>query len=465
MQLQFHDTLSKGKAAFEPADPNRVTMYVCGPTVYSYAHIGNARPAVVFDVLFRLLRHVYGPDCVVYARNITDIDDKIIAAAKETGTPIDAITDKFARIYHEDMAALGVLRPTVEPHATAHVGDMIAMTQTLIDKGHAYEAEGHVLFAVASFADYGALSHRDREAMEAGARVEVAPYKRDPADFVLWKPAAEDEPGWDSPWGRGRPGWHIECSAMIEAHLGTGIDIHAGGQDLVFPHHENEIAQGCCAHDGARYAAFWLHNGFLNVDSEKMAKSLGNVLIVHDLLDQAPGEAIRYALLSAHYRAPLDWNDGLLSQARQALDRLYQALRRLEDIAVEPAPPAPVLEALADDLNTPKAFAALHEAIREANRAETKADKKVAKAALLGAGRLLGIGGQEPEAWFKGQGGKGGDTDKAATPEGIEALLAERQQARKAKDFARADAIRDQLTEAGVVIEDTPQGPQWRWAN
>lgn len=322
--LTLYDTMARRKRVFEPIDPDRVTMYVCGPTVYSYAHIGNARPAVVFDTLFRVLQHLYGADQVVYARNITDIDDKIIKASKESGKPISEITQHYAEIYRADMGALGVGRPTIEPHATDHVDGMIAMIRTLVDSGHAYAAEGHVLFSVSSYERYGALSRRSLDDMIAGARVEVAPYKREPGDFVLWKPSKDDEPGWDSPWGRGRPGWHIECSAMINKHLANTIDIHGGGQDLIFPHHENEIAQGTCCHESGteQFVRYWMHNGYLNIDGEKMSKSLGNFFTVRELLELWPGEVIRYALLTAHYRKPLDWTKDLLSSAKSSLDRL-----------------------------------------------------------------------------------------------------------------------------------------------
>ena len=328
MTLHIHDTLRRRKVAFTPRDPSRVTLYVCGPTVYSYAHIGNARPAVVFDVLFRLLRHLYGEGEVVYARNITDVDDKIAAAAEREGVDISAVTSKFSAVYEADMAALGVLAPTLEPRATAHVPQMIQMIRTLVERGHAYAVDANVLFDVTSFPAYGALSGRSVEDMMAGARVEVAAYKRHPADFTLWKPSKPGEPVWDSPWGPGRPGWHIECSAMIEAQLGFPVDIHAGGHDLIFPHHENEIAQGVCAQHGEspEYARYWMHNGFLTLEAEKMSKSLGNVLLVHDLIEKVPGEVVRWALLSAHYRAPLDWTGELLEQSRRSLDRLYQTL-------------------------------------------------------------------------------------------------------------------------------------------
>ncbi|MDP2122808.1 MAG: cysteine--tRNA ligase, partial [Parvibaculum sp.] len=358
-KLSLYNTLTRKKEIFEPADPNRVTMYVCGPTVYNHAHIGNARPAVVFDVLARLLRRLYPH--VVYARNITDIEDKIIAAAKEQGVEISVVTEKYAQIYRDDMGVLGVLAPDIEPKATESVAEMISMMERLIASGNAYAAEGHVLFNVPSFAGYGKLSGRERDDMIAGARVEVAPYKKDPADFVLWKPSAPDQPGWDSPWGRGRPGWHIECSAMIEKHLGQTIDIHGGGIDLQFPHHENELAQSTCTH-GVPLARFWLHNGFVNMGAEKMSKSLGNVLLVHDLISHAPGEAIRLALLNGHYRQPLDWTEEGLGQAKRMLDRLYGALKGLADVKSEPtndAAPDEFMAALTDDLNTPRALAVL----------------------------------------------------------------------------------------------------------
>ncbi|HEX7062403.1 MAG TPA: cysteine--tRNA ligase, partial [Woeseiaceae bacterium] len=344
MTLWLHDTLSNEKRPFEPLVPGRVTMYVCGPTVYNYAHIGNARPPVVFDVLARLLRRDYE---LTYARNITDVDDKINAAALEAGKPIEEITARYIEVYNADMATLGVLPPDVEPRATQHIGEMIAMIEELVARGCAYEAEGHVLFDVAGDPGYGRLSKRDLREMIAGARVEVAPYKKSPHDFVLWKPSTPDLPGWESPWGRGRPGWHIECSAMSKKHLGTTIDIHGGGQDLVFPHHENELAQSTCAHGGAPFARYWVHNGYLSIDSTKMSKSLGNVVLVHDLVRTVPGEAVRLALLSAHYRQPLDWSGDTTDAARRQLDRLYGALRGVDlSAAREAEPPAAFIEAL-----------------------------------------------------------------------------------------------------------------------
>jgi cysteinyl-tRNA synthetase len=454
--MKFFNSLTGRKEDFRPADPKRPTMYVCGPTVYNFAHIGNARAAVVFDVLYRVLRHRYGE--VAYARNVTDIDDRIIAAAREQGVPTEAIALRYTQAYQEDMAALGVRAPTIEPFATRLVSEMAAMIGTLIAKGHAYEAEGHVLFHVPSFPDYGRLSHRSREEMIDGARVEVAPYKRDPADFVLWKPSSHEQPGWDSPWGRGRPGWHIECSAMVEAHLGRTIDIHGGGQDLKFPHHENEIAQSVCAHGGAPLARFWLHNGFLDIEKEKMSKSLGNVLLVRDLLAEAPGEAIRYALLTAHYRKPLDWSAAGLARARHALDRLYLTLSELPgpDEADAGEAPEGVIDALEDDLNTPKAFAELFALAREANTTTDETERRTLKRQLLAGGCLLGLLQQSPQAWLKEAGSTGLDAAE------IERLVEARATARRGKDFAEADRIRDQLAAEGVIIEDLPDRTRWR---
>ncbi|KAB7739216.1 cysteine--tRNA ligase [Parvibaculum sedimenti] len=459
LRLTLQNSLTRRKEVFEPADPARVTMYVCGPTVYNFAHIGNARPAVVFDVLARVLRRLY-PN-VVYARNITDIEDKIIAAAKEQGVEISAITDKYAKIYRDDMGTLGVLPPDIEPKATETIPGMIAMLETLIANGHAYAADGHVLFNVPSYPEYGQLSGRDRDDMIAGARVEVAPYKKDPADFVLWKPSEPEQPGWDSPWGRGRPGWHIECSAMIEKHLGTTIDIHGGGIDLQFPHHENEIAQSNCAHHNAPLARFWLHNGFVNIEKEKMSKSIGNVLLVHDLIKEAPGEAIRLALLNGHYRQPLDWTADGLIQARRMLDRLYGALRSLADVEAQAndAVPDVFLEALLDDLNTPKALAVLFDLAKQANTATDKAERARLKAALLGSGYLIGLLQADPESWFAGAG-----LAPHIDAEEIEGLIAARAAARKAKDFKESDRIRDELAGRGILIEDGPQGTTWRVA-
>jgi cysteinyl-tRNA synthetase len=456
MPLFLHDSLSREKKRFVPADPKRVTLYVCGPTVYNYAHIGNARPVVVFDVLFRLLRRLYGDEAVVYARNITDVDDKINQAAIDQGVDISAITDKFTGIYHRDMDALGALRPTVEPRATAHIPEMLAIIGRLIDAGHAYAAEGHVLFDTGSFADYGQLSGRSVEDMIAGARVEVAPYKRHPADFVLWNPSKPGEPVWESEWGPGRPGWHLECSAMIEKTLGQTIDIHGGGHDLQFPHHENEIAQSRCADHTPVLARYWMHNGFLTMDAEKMSKSLGNVKLVHQLIERIPGEALRWALLSGHYRAPLDWTDSLIDQSRKSLDKLYGALQRAGDVDVEPGePPAAFVAALMDDLNTAQAMAELFALGKTLEIARSDEERRAAKADLLAAGALLGFLQADPNAWFSGA---AGDDLKSK----VEALLAQRIEARKAKDWATADRIRDELNALNVVVMDGPEGATWR---
>ncbi|MEG3791120.1 cysteine--tRNA ligase [Lysobacter sp. CCNWLW3] len=456
MSLHLYNSLTRRVEPFVPIDPARPTMYVCGPTVYNYVHIGNARGPVVFGVLADLLRRRYGG--LVYARNITDVDDKINTAAAEQRVPISAITDRYAAAYREDMAALGVRAPDLEPAATAHIDQIIAMIERLIANGHAYAAEGHALFAIASFDRYGKLSRRDPEEMLAGARVEVAPYKRDAGDFVLWKPSTGDLPGWDSPWGRGRPGWHIECSAMAAAHLGETIDIHAGGVDLQFPHHENEIAQSECAHGGKTFARYWLHNGMLNFGGAKMSKSLGNIERVHDLVREQSPEALRYALLSAHYRQPLDWSDALIEQSVRTLDRLYGTLRDLTDIGPVDGIgiPAAIETALEDDLNTPNALAEIARIASEARKAEGE-DRAARKRELLGAGLALGLLQQDPAAWFA----RGADSGDDAR---IQALIDERNAAKKNRDFARSDAIRDQLAGEGVLLEDTPQGVRWKRA-
>ncbi len=455
MSLALYDTMAREKRAFTPADPKRVTMYVCGPTVYNYTHIGNARSAIAFDLLFRVLRHEYGGDHVVYARNFTDIDDKIIKASQETGAPIDEITVKFAQVYLDELAELNALAPSLTPRATEHIPEMIALVERLLEKGAAYEGEGHVLFNVDAFADYGQLSGANLDEMIAGARVEVAPYKKNAADFVLWKPSSDDEPGWESPWGRGRPGWHLECSVMIKKGLGETIDIHCGGQDLKFPHHENEIAQSCCANDGKALARYWLHNGFLRMGADKMSKSLGNVVLTHELLKDWPGEVIRWALLSAHYRQPLEWTDELLRQSKRQLDRFYRLLEETADSADDVSPPESVVLALKDDLNTPEAYAGLHELRDIAAQMEGEA-RRNAILRLRAAGRLMGFFHIDPAAWFKGDAGDG------PTAEEIDALLQKRADARKAKDFATSDKIRDDLTAQGIVIEDGPDGATWR---
>ncbi len=435
-------------------------MYVCGPTVYNFSHIGNARPPVVFDVLARVLRRSYG---LVYARNVTDVDDKINAAAKAENIDIAVLTTRYLSAYLEDMRTLGVQPPDLAPRVTEHIPQIVDLIERLVKTDYVYEAEGHILFSVASYSDYGHLSGRSLDDMLAGARVDVAAYKRDPADFVLWKPSADDVVGWDSPWGRGRPGWHVECSAMAETHLGETIDIHGGGQDLVFPHHENETAQSTCVHGGRPYCRYWIHNGLIHVDSEKMSKSLGNVLLIRDLLAEAPGETVRLGLLTAHYRQPLDWADDVLADAQQKLDRMYGALRAagvsgtVQDDVGEP--PASVVEALDDDLNTPRALAALFDLAREANR-ETDSERrlKIATDLRTGAG-LLGLLQADPEAWFVDS-GKPDALDVAE----IDALVSQRERFRAERDFAAADGIRAQLENAGIVIEDSSDGSRWRRA-
>jgi len=457
MDIRLYNTLTREKQVFSPQNPQRVTMYVCGPTVYSYAHIGNARPPVAFDVLFRLLRRIYGEDHVVYAANITDIDDRIITASAETGRPIAEITALYERVYREDMAALGVIEPTFRPHATEHIDGMVAIIEQLIAKGHAYQGKDGVLFHVPSMADYGKLSRQPRDEIVAGARVEVDAGKRDPADFALWKAAKPGEPRearWPSPFGEGRPGWHVECSAMAKAVLGETLDIHAGGLDLIFPHHENEIAQSECAH-GKPMARYWLHNGFLSIDAEKMSKSIGNVKLVHDLLKHYDGETMRFALMSAHYRQPLDWTEALLTQSKATLDRLYTALRRMKDVDADDVDaPKAVLAALCDDLNTPQALAKLSALATEANKSPER-DWPRLKGEMLAAGRLLGLLQRDPDDWARGD---------ASEAQRIDAMVAARVAARRAKDFAEADRIRKELAAEGVEIMDGPDGSTWRKA-
>jgi len=456
MKIKIYNTLSRKKEEFIPGDPDRVTMYVCGPTVYSHPHIGNARPAVVFDTFFRLLQHEFSN--VVYTRNITDVDDKINASALKENTSIDTISKRFTEIYHQDMGELGVRPPTVEPRVTENMQQIIDMIQRLIKSGNAYEAEGHVLFNVPSYKEYGKLSGRNQKEMLAGARVEVAPFKKDPSDFVLWKPSSKGQPSWDSPWGGGRPGWHIECSAMIEKHLGETIDIHGGGQDLVFPHHENERAQTTCVHGGKLFSRYWMHNGFVNVEQEKMSKSIGNVLLVKDLLEQAPGEAIRVTLLSTHYRSPLDWTDDALKQSSRNLDKLYGALQTLQDIEVEVSAedvPTEFLQSLKDDLNTPAAFVELHKLAKKANSEKNPVLRENIKKRIMAAGNMLGILQQKPSEWFRG-------IDNLDEGE-IQKLLDLRAQAKKDKNFELADEIRSKLTAMKIQIQDHPDGTSsWR---
>lgn len=540
MQLTLHNTPSGRKEVFRPLDPNRITLYVCGPTVYGHMHIGNGRPAVVFDVLRRLLRLLYPK--VVFVSNITDVDDKINNRALATGEPAEALTRRFSVAYNEDIEALGVLPADVQPKATEHISEIIAMIQTLLAKGFAYEAENHVLFHVPADPNYGCLSHRSLDEMLDGARVEVAPYKKDAKDFVLWKPSTPELPGWESPWGRGRPGWHIECSAMIQAHLGENIDIHGGGADLAFPHHENEAAQSRAAYGLRQWVGYWLHNGMLTMGKEKMSKSLGNIVTIHDLRQHHAGETLRYALLSAQYRSPLLWSERLLRQAKRSLDSLYGALRKHEALrqsaakaatqpqekdhpegAAPPPPgishyegaapraqgndypdeatpqsretdyPEPVLNALKDDLNTPKALAGLHAVAKVLNKAADADEAKRLRGQLLAGGRLLGLLDKTPDEHFHNRPlalhksisaasnvslkdgvdlhgtasvsstiSSGDGTDANLSESEIEALIEARSQARKDRDFPRADAIRDQLARAGIELEDSRTGTRWK---
>ena len=457
MALCLYNTQARAKELFEPLDPESVRMYVCGPTVYARAHIGNARPVIVFDVLYRLLRLLYGDHNVTYVRNITDIDDKIIAAAEESHEPISTVTERFTKVFHEDMAPLGTLAPDSEPRPTEYIPQMVAMIEALLARGNAYQAEGHVLFHIPSMDDYGALSHRGLDDMIAGARVEVAPYKKHAADFVLWKPSAPEMPGWDSPWGRGRPGWHLECSAMSKELLGKTFDIHGGGQDLIFPHHENERAQSICAHDGAPFARYWMHNGYLIVEGEKMSKSLGNVRTVRELLDQGHrGETIRFVILSTQYRKELNWTEAGLREAKAELDRLYVALFG-GDGARADGPPEAFMRALEDDLNTPLAIASLHELATEINKAPSRRKKYEIRAKLRAAGEVLGILQKDAQFWLQSGTAKIGANL-------IEQLIEQRNAARKAKDYEKADSIRKELATHGVVLEDGPDGTFWRMA-
>lgn len=456
-RLKLHNSLTREKQDFEPIDPSHIRIYACGPTVYSYAHIGNARMAVVFDVLSNVLRTLYPK--VTYVSNITDIDDKIITASQNTGENIDVITKKYADIYNADMKSLGVQAPDIQPRATDHIPHMIALIEELIANNHAYAADGHVLFDVPSFPAYGGLSGRNRDEQIAGARVEVASYKKDPADFVLWKPSTDNEPGWDSPWGFGRPGWHIECSAMAAEHLGLPFDIHGGGADLKFPHHENEIAQSCCAHgdkeDLSSFAKYWVHNGFVTVNGEKMSKSLGNVTLAHDLVKDHAGETLRLTLLFAHYRQPLDWTEKSIAQSKKTLDRLYQNLRDIADVTADDTTefPPTVMDALCDDLNTPKAIAALLALAKEAVETQSPA----LKAQIIAAGNTLGLLQQNPEEWLGYA-----VSDDSVDAEKIEDLLQQRTEARTNNNYARSDEIRDELTAMGIAIEDTADGTLWK---
>jgi cysteinyl-tRNA synthetase len=449
--LYLYNSLTRQKEKFVPYDKNRVTLYACGPTVYNYIHVGNARMISVFDTVFRLLRHIYGADNVVYARNITDVDDKIIQAAKDENVSIDTITQKYTKGLLEDITAINTLEPTFQPLATAYIPHMIAMIKKLIEQNHAYEAENHVLFHVPSYADYGRLSGRNRDEQIAGARVEVAPYKKDPADFVLWKPSVGDQPGWDSPWGFGRPGWHIECSAMSTELLGNTFDIHGGGLDLTFPHHENEIAQSCCADHTSGFARVWMHNGFLQTNNEKMSKSLGNFNFLRDVLQKYDGEVVRYVLMSAQYRQPLEFNFDLLDEAKKVLDRFYRAIEKND---VEPSQPTEAfMAALCDDLNTPMAFAELHRLVGEINKSEGSTHSLVAQ--LKACAQLIGLLYMKPTAWFQG-------SNNASDNDAIQSLIDQRIVARHAKDFAKADALRAELTALGIILDDNAEGTTWR---
>lgn len=460
VDIFLHNTLHRRKEKFTPIDSNNVRMYVCGPTVYDKAHLGNARPPIVFDVLNRLLRHVYGKEQVTYVSNITDVDDKILKKHQETGKPIREITEQTFQWYVDDMAKLNILPPDFRPRATEYISEMIELVKRLVENGHAYEAEGHVLFSVDSMPGYGGLSGRSMKEMLAGARIEVADYKKNPADFVLWKPSEADQPGWQSPWGYGRPGWHLECSAMSSKLLGNTFDIHGGGTDLIFPHHENECAQSLCAHPDSQFARYWVHNGMLMVDGVKMSKSLGNFYTLEEVLEKAPAEALRLLFLSTHYHQPFNFTYDGLNAAKQTLDKFYNALRQNLKVEVEVvAPDSRVVAALADDLNTPLAMTYLHEDANNLNKAESEADKAKFKAQLLADAELLGLLWQDPEVWFKG-----GETSSGLDNAAIEAEIVARAEAKKAKNYALADEIRNRLKEQGIVLEDSPAGTTWKRA-
>lgn len=452
--ISLFNTLHRRKEEFKPIDASNVRMYVCGPTVYDRAHLGNAKTPVVFDVLNRLLRHVYGSKNVTYVSNITDVDDKILNKHKETGKSIREITEQTYQWYVDDMDKLNVMAPDYRPRATEYINEMIELVKLLLQNGHAYEAEGHVLFDVDSMPGYGYLSGRSMKEMLAGARIEVADYKKNPADFVLWKPSDADQPGWDSPWGYGRPGWHLECSAMSSKLLGNSFDIHGGGSDLIFPHHENECAQSMCAHPNDKFANYWVHGGMLMVDGVKMSKSLGNFYTIDQVLEKAPAEALRLLFLTTHYHQPFNFTFEGLAQAKATLDKFYNALLRVEAVTAEPKADERVVEALADDMNTPLALTYLHEIAGLLNKAETAEEQEKYKGLLLGSAALLGILFQSPEEWFKG-----GNSGEAAE---IEAQIAARAQAKKDKNYALADEIRNKLKEQGIILEDTPQGTTWK---
>ncbi len=457
MVLKIHNTLSGTKETFEPVDNNHVRIYACGPTVYNFAHIGNARMAVVNDLLVNVLRTQF--EKVTYVSNITDIDDKIIDAAHELNEPIKNLTTKYTKIYNDDMGYLNVKLPDIQPHATDHISEMIDLIKKLIENNYAYEKDGHVLFHVPSFSKYGVLSKRNRDEQIAGSRVEVAPFKKDPADFILWKPSPDPLPGWGSPWGFGRPGWHLECSAMSEKTLGLPFDIHSGGMDLVFPHHENEIAQTCSLddnHEPASFAKFWFHNGFVNVEGEKMSKSIGNIKLVHDLKNQYKGEVLRLTLLSAHYRQPLNWTKEIIDQNSKMLDRFYRSLKELQDVEISSdLVSEDIMESLLDDLNTPKVLAKLNTLSNTLSSADTD-EKRNIKNNLIAAGKILGVMQEDPNVWL------GYNQTSNPEKEEIEGLINQRNEARRNKDFKLADQIRDKLKSKGIEIEDTKNGTIWR---
>ena len=453
MNIKLYNTLAGKKQNFIPINPNRVTMYICGPTVYSYPHIGNARGPVIFDILAGLLKREYE---LIYVRNITDLDDKIYEAAKSEQSDVSEITERYTKIYHQDISALGVKDPDIEPRATDHIKEMIEMIEGLLAKGYAYENEGHVLFSVDSYSDYGSLSNRQHEDQIAGARVAIAAYKKNPRDFVLWKPSTPDLPGWESPWGVGRPGWHLECSTMAKKYLGETLDIHGGGSDLIFPHHENECAQSICSHKGEPFANFWVHHGMIDFNDTKMSKSEGNLLLIKDLLEDIPGEVVRMALISAHYRKPINWSNDLIKDSKKKLDRLYGAIRKI-DIFHNTEPSNEVLLALADDLNTPKALSALFNIVKLINNSEDPVERDKYASTLMASASLLGLMTMSADEWFKTT------PNGVLTREEIEHLITQRERARKSKNFSESDRIRNDLLQKGVVIEDGPDGTEWRY--
>lgn len=459
MILTLFNTLTKTKEIFTPLNPDNIGMYVCGPTVYDKAHIGNARPVIVFDVLYRLLKKLYPK--VTYVRNITDVDDKIIDKSVKTGEPIFSITKKTTKIFHEDIEKLYALLPDIEPKATEHINDMIDLVSKLIEKGHAYSAENHVLFDVSSMPNYGSLSGRSLDEMIAGARVEVAPYKKNPADFILWKPSLKNQIGWDSPFGYGRPGWHLECSAMSSKYLGNSFDIHGGGQDLIFPHHENEIAQSRCCYENDSYARYWIHNGHLMVNGEKMSKSKGNFFTIQEVLEKAHGEAVRLCMLSTHYHQPLNWTDSNLNQAVKAVNKFYTALRNVENIPTSNQEPTEeIMSALCDDLNTPLAISELHNIVSALNKADNDNEKSVLKGKLITSAKMLGLLNLSVDEWFKGK-----KETSDITEEEINNLINERKQARLNKNYQKADEIRKNLELNNIILEDTKDGTIWKKIN